>query len=241
MSAIDLREHLELVTALGAGALEPVALDGEDAINGIARFRVVAYAASVPVDPAELLRTDAEALLVDSNGDVLRRFPGIVTRVRERVAKPGRAQLIELTIESPLGLLAHTTDRRLFVELDAKEILEKVLAELGLSGAKVKTSITGALAKREMCTQLDETSLAFVERLLAEEGIFHFLDVSATRPSSSSPTPPRRTSISAPRSSSSGAAAPSAAWGCSRRPAARASASARSRCAIRTSRSQPSI
>lgn len=182
MSAIDLREHLELVTALGAGALEPVALDGEDAINGIARFRVVAYAASVPVDPAELLRTDAEALLVDSNGDVLRRFPGIVTRVRERVAKPGRAQLIELTIESPLGLLAHTTDRRLFVELDAKEILEKVLAELGLSGAKVKTSITGALAKREMCTQLDETSLAFVERLLAEEGIFHFLDVSGDAP-----------------------------------------------------------
>jgi type VI secretion system secreted protein VgrG len=181
MSA-DLRAHLELVTALGAGALEPVSLEGEEAISSIARWTVIAYAGAEPVDPADLLRTDAEALLVDGGGEVLRRFPGIVTRVRERVARAGRAQLIELVIESPLGLLAHTTDRRIFVDLDAKAIVQKVLEELGLSGSKVSFAISAALAKREMCTQFDETSLAFVERLLAEEGVFHFLDVSGESP-----------------------------------------------------------
>jgi type VI secretion system secreted protein VgrG len=181
MSA-DLRDHLELVTALGAGALEPISLEGEEGLSSIARWTVVAYAGGDPVDANDLLRTAAEALLVDASGKVLRRFPGIVTRVRERVAPKGRAQLVEIQIESPLALLAHTTDRRIFVDLDAKAIVTKVLDEIGLSGSKVSFSIAGTLAKREMCTQFDETSLAFVERLLAEEGAFHFLDVSSESP-----------------------------------------------------------
>ena len=81
-----------------------------------------------------------------------------------------------ITVTSVLGLLERQVDHRIYQDMDVKEIVTAVLAEVGVAASMLSWRLSATYPKREYCVQYGESALAFVSRLLEEEGIFFFSD-----------------------------------------------------------------
>jgi type VI secretion system secreted protein VgrG len=121
--------------------------------------------APAPID-AEAILTRAARLtwtLGDGNPRVVE---GMVDRVE---AMHGG---LRLSIVPRVAELADAVNYRVFLQKDAAQIVEEVLNERQLV---VERRLSRALALRPQCVQAFESDLAFVSRLLSEEGIAWWL------------------------------------------------------------------
>ena len=75
---------------------------------------------------------------------------------------------LALTLVPRAWLLGQRRDTRIFQNLYSHEIVSQVLAQ---HGVRHRWDLRNSYARRNYCTQYEETDLAFVRRLLAEEGI----------------------------------------------------------------------
>lgn len=162
-----------LVDGVEFGVLKPASFRAREGISTPYEL-VVEASAEGGVDPAALLRKGAQLDVLDGEGKVLRHFEGVVMHVTERWG--GRGANLTLTVRSPLATLDLSSDCRIFQELSAPEIVKKVLVACGVPAARTELRLSGAYPKRASCTQYRETMLAFVSRLLEEEGIFYFFE-----------------------------------------------------------------
>jgi type VI secretion system secreted protein VgrG len=100
---------------------------------------------------------------------------GIISRFEQR--KQGKrfttyfAQLVP-----SIARLALSAKSRIHQKQTVEEIVSQVLQDAGLASDRFKFSLKGALPKREYCVQYRETDLAFISRLLEEEGIFYYFE-----------------------------------------------------------------
>jgi uncharacterized protein involved in type VI secretion and phage assembly len=111
-------------------------------------------------------------------GDVPRRLTGVVesaTLVGAVRLDEGTVEL-ELRIVSEMLLLEGTRTCRIFQEKSVPDIVQAVLQEHGLGAERVRFQLQGTYQPRAFCVQYNETSLAFVRRLLADEGINFFTE-----------------------------------------------------------------
>ncbi|KYF49761.1 hypothetical protein BE04_24710 [Sorangium cellulosum] len=149
------------------------------AVEGLSRsytFDIDLELVSAQIEPRALICTEAALVILHAgSGEVLRRYGGVVTRVRERVSRSA-AQRIGVTLESPLAQLRLTRDHRIFQDLTTKDIVAQLLEESGISPSRVSFRLAGTYPPREVCTQFGEDSLSFLSRLLEEEGIFYFFE-----------------------------------------------------------------
>jgi type VI secretion system secreted protein VgrG len=83
-----------------------------------------------------------------------------------------RSVLYRIRITSWMGLLAREVDCRIFQDKDVKEIVAEVMRGAGIDDRYQVWRLAAAYPKRTYCVQYNESSLAFVSRLLEEEGIF---------------------------------------------------------------------
>lgn len=79
---------------------------------------------------------------------------------------------LHVTLAPRAALLAHAIDHQVFVDRDAVEIAREVLAEHAID---VEVRVSRDLPKRAQCVQAFEGDLAFVSRILADEGIAWFV------------------------------------------------------------------
>ncbi len=101
-------------------------------------------------------------------GPRTRRLCGVARRV-ERLDSWGGFRRARLVIVPAMWALSRRSDSRIFQDLDTVEIVKAVLDEAGLDAPTVETR--REYPKREYCVQYRETDLAFITRLLEEEGI----------------------------------------------------------------------
>ncbi len=71
-------------------------------------------------------------------------------------------------------LLTRTSDCRIFQQMTAPEIIEKLFQEHGFKDFSLR--LNGSFRKREYCVQYRETTFNFISRLMEEEGIFYFFE-----------------------------------------------------------------
>ncbi|MBK8255239.1 MAG: type VI secretion system tip protein VgrG [Polyangiaceae bacterium] len=83
----------------------------------------------------------------------------------------------KLTIVPRLAMLEDTCDYRVFLDQDAVEIATAVLKDHTIS---VDNRVSRTPEKRKQCVQSFESDLAFVRRILAEEGVSFYLPWSET-------------------------------------------------------------
>lgn len=101
---------------------------------------------------------------------------GLVTGVT-RLGADGSLTAYRLRIEPALALLAQRRNARVFQDLSVPQIVQTLLAEHIAGNSAIRTAfqhqanLTRAYPARSYCVQYDEDDLAFITRLLAEEGI----------------------------------------------------------------------
>ncbi|AKJ30327.1 type VI secretion system Vgr family protein [Caldimonas brevitalea] len=117
-------------------------------------------------------------LLTQASRTALRPFHGQVTGFSLLGADGGLARY-RLTVEPWLAFLAHRHDSRTFQSRTVMEIVEAVFAGYQGQGALAPAwrwdlADRAAYPQRSLCTQYQESDLAFIERLLREEGLFYW-------------------------------------------------------------------
>lgn len=146
--------------------LRVLTVDGREAIGAPTRYAVqceLVDASGTPqdIDPRAQLAAKAELSWSLSDSDLR-----TIRLVVEGVEAQGRGWRFRLA--SPLALLEQAVEQRVFVDEHAIAIATAVLEEHGLT---VDDRTLRVPPKRPQCVQAFETDLAFVLRILAEEGI----------------------------------------------------------------------
>ncbi|HEX8705321.1 MAG TPA: type VI secretion system tip protein TssI/VgrG [Myxococcaceae bacterium] len=109
-----------------------------------------------------------------------RSFHGVVEEAEylRKTAVHGFAY--RLRLRPSLHGLAYRHRTRIFQEKTAVEIIQAVFQDSGLPGESIQWQLSRDYMKREYCTQWKESELAFVLRLLEDEGIFFGFEHAAT-------------------------------------------------------------
>ncbi|MCQ4095083.1 type VI secretion system tip protein VgrG [Erwinia persicina] len=99
---------------------------------------------------------------------------GVVTHFK-RISGSRDQATYQIIIEPFLSLLRRQfRTHRFFVNKSVPEVVTEVLQDHGLKGWEYEFTLKADYPKREQINQYKENDLAFIERLLAEVGIFYF-------------------------------------------------------------------
>ena len=166
------KRPLRVTTGLGKDALLLERFSGEEGVSTPFHFVLDMLSENSAIAPADLLRKTI-AVSIEIPGGETRVVHGFVKRFSQLGRRGGlaayRAEMVPW-----LWFLSLTNDCRIFQNLSVSDIVSRVFKDLGYSDFKFK--LMGAGPKRIYCVQYRESSLAFVSRLLEEEGIFYFFE-----------------------------------------------------------------
>lgn len=173
-----LHDHARLLqvrTALPELALIPERLVGFERVNasGLMGFGVTLDALSTSAH-FELKALIGEQITVRwlLPTDGYRALHGYVVQAEQLGGEGGLARY-RLQLAPFTALMNLQRDARIFQDQDARQIIEARLSLL--TQARWRWDATATLAPRSRCTQYRETTAAFIERLLREEGLsWHF-------------------------------------------------------------------
>ncbi|WP_162258296.1 type VI secretion system Vgr family protein, partial [Frateuria sp. Soil773] len=154
-------------TALSDGTLLVERMHGREAVNEGFRFEVDCLAASAFIDLEPLLGSVATLRLATADGGT-RCWHGHVTQAAPMGADGGLARY-RLTLEPWLAFLALRRNALIFQDKNALDVIAQVFADH--PEAAWRHEVGATLRTRPICTQYRETDLAFVQRLLGEEGL----------------------------------------------------------------------
>ncbi|WP_229262908.1 type VI secretion system Vgr family protein [Duganella radicis] len=168
---------LRLTTPLGADVLLPECVRGEEALSGGFRFRITALSPDASLSLRALLGQPVLLELHTTLADT-RPFHGHVTGAEANGANGGLARYT-LTLEPWTAFLGHNRDSRIFQDQNVFDILDAVFGAWQGQGKlapawRFDVQDRGRYPVRSLTTQYQESDLAFAERLMHEEGLFHY-------------------------------------------------------------------
>ncbi|HID2071473.1 TPA: type VI secretion system Vgr family protein [Klebsiella pneumoniae] len=90
----------------------------------------------------------------------------------ERISMSNDDTRYAMTIVPRIALLDYTKGNEIYLNQSVTEVVEKVLRKHGLEGPDFEFRLSREYPSRELITQWRETDLEFIQRLLAEVGIY---------------------------------------------------------------------
>jgi type VI secretion system secreted protein VgrG len=180
---------IRLTTALGNDLLAEC-VRGEEAISQGYAFDIDALSTDAQLELKRLIGQPALVqLLTSTSADDLRPIHGYVSAVEMTGANGGFARYI-LRLSPWTSFLAHGRDSRIFQDMSVFDILDVVFGSYAGRGKiapawRFDIADPSVYPKRSLTTQYQESDLAFVERLMHEEGLFYFFEHSGAPDSAS--------------------------------------------------------
>ncbi|MGG1947623.1 type VI secretion system tip protein TssI/VgrG [Trinickia sp. NRRL B-1857] len=192
VTTVQTGSFLSVSSPFGADVLVLEGFSGREAISEPFHFELRMRSTNTALSPASIVGQSV-TVTVQTQGGAARYFNGIVTRFAQ-VGADAANGYYSAALAPRLWLATLGSDRTIYQNLSALDIVQQVLSGLGIT---VKKSTTGTYAVREYCVQYDESPFQFVSRLMEEEGIFYFFTfangshtmVLADSPSAHEPTP----------------------------------------------------
>ncbi|HVK93879.1 MAG TPA: type VI secretion system tip protein TssI/VgrG [Noviherbaspirillum sp.] len=172
---------LRLFTSLGADQLLVERMEGDEALSAGYCFRIEALCTDAHLDLNRLLGQPAllEILTQHSRTD-LRPIHGHVTAF-ERLGSEGGFARYRITLEPWTAFLRLRRDSYVWQGKNLFDILGEIFSDYQDKGKlvpawRLAVSDASQYKVRDVCTQFEESDWAFVERLLAEEGLFYWFE-----------------------------------------------------------------
>jgi type VI secretion system secreted protein VgrG len=187
---------LRLRTPLGADVLLAETLKGIECISGQAegvtgfKLQVDALSLNAHLELKQLIGQPVLLeVMTDQSRTALRPLHGHISAISCVGANGGMARY-RLTIEPWLSFLGHGRDSAVFQDQNVLDIVQSVLADYQTGGAyqgagklqpawRLDVLDASVYPKRSLTTQYQESDLAFIERLLLEEGLFYWFEHSS--------------------------------------------------------------
>lgn len=174
---VHAQRSLRLHTSLGAEVLVAETLSGIEQVDGLGfQWEIGALSVDAGLDLAPLVGQAALLQLQQADGS-LRPFHGRITSA-ECVGSNGGLARYQLRLQPWLAFLSQRVDSYVFLDKTVVEIIEDIFADYGALTPAWRWAVKDAsrFATRSLTTQYQETDLAFVQRLLAEEGVYTWFE-----------------------------------------------------------------
>ncbi len=160
---------------VGADAWSVVHLEAREAMSDLYHARLVLQMETGGGGLDDLLGKPAK--LETHRGPISRELKGIVSEVEE-LGTTAQHRFVRVDVVPSLWMLSQRSDCRIFQEKNTAQIVREVLAAAGVYQGDAALRIDPSLESqppREYCVQYQETDLAFLRRMLEDEGIpFYF-------------------------------------------------------------------
>lgn len=124
------------------------------------------------ISAESLIRRNVKLTIAPSDGKA-RSIHGMIAQWRAGPLIGRDLRLYSAQIVPWLWFLGHTSDCRIFQNLNVPDIIEQVFKAYGFSDYQMSVA-RGDYPKLEYCVQYRESALDFVSRLMEEVGIFYF-------------------------------------------------------------------
>lgn len=160
----------------------PSALDvedftGEEKLSGMYRYTIHFTSPDKDIPAEQMLRKPASLTMA---GGMLKhlteqkRVHGVITQF-ERLTSSADQAKYRITLEPKLVLLDRQfRTHRFFINKSVPEVVRQVLQEHGLKNWEYEFSLRRTYPKREQINQYQENDLQFIQRLLADVGLFYW-------------------------------------------------------------------
>ena len=172
---------LRLHTPFGPDVLVAEVFRGEERLGGGGfRFEITALSVDAHLDLDTLLGRPVLLELLCADSPVRRPFHGHVTAFEQLGSNGGLARY-RLRVEPWLAFLRERVDSYVFQDRSVIAIVEDVFADYAEAGALTPAwrwdlQDAAVYPVRSLTTQYQESDFAFVERLLADEGLFYWFE-----------------------------------------------------------------
>ncbi len=163
--------HAVTLEAGPLGIVDVVALTAREAMSSLTPWSVEILLED-PIDEAQLARKAATIRFVDEIDGSERGVQLVVSRVLHQ-GKQQEGHRYLLSLAPPGWLFAQREGYKVFVDKTTQEIVTEIARNSRLT---LKWRLSGTYMKRVQCVQYRETEWAFIERLLADEGIAYWFD-----------------------------------------------------------------
>jgi type VI secretion system secreted protein VgrG len=158
-----------------------VGMSADEELGELFRFELQFESEDANIDLTSLLGSSMTVTLTLQDG-FERYFNGMVCEASQTgvatVDTLVYAQYAVTLVPRP-WLLEQIVDCRIFTEMSVPDIIQKLLEESGYTD--VKNSLTGNYAQRDYCVQYREDCLAFIHRLMEQEGIYYYFTHDASK------------------------------------------------------------
>lgn len=155
---------------------------GRETLSDCYRYQVTFTSSAQDLQPQQLLRRSATFSFVGTHIPLAQLAQvksaekvvhGIVTDFKRLAGSVDQAEY-QLTIEPFFSLLRHQKrSYRFFLNQSIPQVVEQILREHNFKGWEFEFNLKQTYPKREQINQVNESDRAFIERLLAEVGIFY--------------------------------------------------------------------
>ena len=158
-------------------SLDVEEFNGNEFMSELYTYTIIFTSGDLNISSAQLLTRPAT--LTMGTGPLMgltrqKVVHGVVTHFK-RISGSRDQATYQIIIEPFLALLRKQfRTHRFFVNKSVPEVVTEVLQEHGLKGWEYEFTLKADYPKREQINQYKESDLAFIERLLAEVGIFYF-------------------------------------------------------------------
>lgn len=122
-------------------------------------------------DPSKLVGKDATFKLARAQTTDEREFDGLIESAERHIDDDDVLSVV-LHVVPRMWRLTKRADCRIFQQQSVKDIVTKVLTDAGVPADAQSWKVGESYPPRTYCTQYRETDFEFVQRLLAEEGIW---------------------------------------------------------------------
>ena len=153
---------------LGSDKLLVTQFSGTEFISDLFSFEISVLSPNTDVAPEQIVGKEVTVTL---RGEQERYFHGYIHSFVFGETVDHYLRHYQLTLVPWLWFLSQTNDHRIFQHKNTKEIVSRIFTDLGFHDFTFRAE---GGKPREYCIQHNESDLAFVSRLLAEDGISYF-------------------------------------------------------------------
>ncbi|MDQ2989413.1 MAG: type VI secretion system tip protein VgrG, partial [Pseudomonadota bacterium] len=171
---------LKLRTPAGANQLLAECVRVEEGLGQGFALHIDALSTNAGIPLKSLLGQPLLLELLTADGPGRRPFHGHITNAELSGANGGFARY-RLVVEPWTAFLAHSRDSRIFQDMTVFDILDAVFGRYQGQGTlapawRFDVHDRTLYPRRSHSTQYQESDLAFVQRLMHDEGLFHFFE-----------------------------------------------------------------
>jgi type VI secretion system secreted protein VgrG len=160
---------LNFTSKLGKDVLIATRFTGSEIISRPFHFYFELISSDSSITAKDMLHKPV-SLEIHHGAKIPRYFHGIINTFTAGAIKNGKREYAATAMPS-IGFLQYATNYRIFRDKSSLDIFKEVCKENSISDIEIK-AVIGEPPKRAQCTQFNETTLEFLQRILSEDGIF---------------------------------------------------------------------